>query len=79
MPKEIIQSARIDGASPDPNSPQTQVKISWGRGFGVINFGVKPTDSLPGEGGLFTDLGPAEIDRLIKVLRRARRQIVATN
>lgn len=82
MPKEIIQTERIGhevSAHGDTNCAcSNEIVISWGKSGGAILLGVAEQHALPGdrETSHYTDLGPAEIDQLMKVLRRAKRQIV---
>lgn len=68
MPKEIIQTERIDG--------DNQVVIGWGKGLDMVQIGVQEHDALPGERetGHFTTLSREQIRHIIATLRKAERQ-----
>lgn len=68
MPKETIQTERIDG--------DNQVVIGWGKGQSMVQIGVQEHDATPGEreGGHFTSIGREQIRQIIATLRKAERQ-----
>ena len=73
MPKETIQTTRIDG--------DNQVVIGWGKGLDMVQIGVQEHDALPGEreSGHFTSLSREQIRHIIATLRKAERQAYVTD
>lgn len=75
MPKEIIHD---DTVYSDGNSSPLAVEVAWGQNTYVqlasINLAKKAEDPYSPEAGFYTDLDRRLINKLIKVLRRARDQ-----
>lgn len=75
MPKEVIHD---DTVYSDGNSSPLAVEVSWGQNTYVqiasVNLPKKAEDPYGPESGFYTDLDRGMINKLIKVLRRARDQ-----
>lgn len=83
MPKERIRTERIQHHSATVHDGtncacSNEIVISWGKADGAALLGVAQLDATPGDHtqSHYTDLDHEAIGRLIKVLRKAQRQIM---
>lgn len=82
MPKETIQTERIGhidvSVHADTNCAcANEIVISWGRGSGAAMIGVAQQNATPGDVTMshYADIDPEAIERMVKILRRAKRQL----
>ena len=75
MPKETIASCYSNFSNEEKFEAPFYLQIIWGRENGVQVATTNPDAPIGSiENGLYVDLGRAEINHAIRVLRRARDQ-----